>query len=117
MLRNQSSFIENGYAWYPPFKLEKQETENQMVYNFEVANDNSYIVENIIGHNCQGFSNGDHSLTRCQTHPFGSTGGGTHRFFSSEEATHPILQHKGGQLKMLQSDWPDSADSKGFLHI
>ena len=62
MLRNQAAFIENGYAWYPPFKLEKQETENQMVYNFEVANDNSYIVENTIGHNCQGFSNGGKKL-------------------------------------------------------
>jgi DNA (cytosine-5)-methyltransferase 1 len=33
-----------------------------MVYNFEVANDNSYIVENIIVHNCQGFSQGGKKL-------------------------------------------------------
>ena len=62
MLRNQSSFIENGYAWYPPFKIEKQETENTSVYNFEVENDNSYIVANTIVHNCQGFSNGGKKL-------------------------------------------------------
>ena len=62
MLRNQSSLIENGYAWYPPFKIEKQEAENTSVYNFEVENDNSYIVANTIVHNCQGFSNGGKKL-------------------------------------------------------
>ena len=62
MLRNQSSFIENGYALYPPFKIEKQEAENTSVYNFEVENDNSYIVANTIVHNCQGFSNGGKKL-------------------------------------------------------
>ena len=60
--RNYSSFIENGYVWYAPFKIEKQEQdeneekENIQVYNFEVENDNSYIVENTIVKNCQGFS-------------------------------------------------------------
>jgi DNA-cytosine methyltransferase len=32
------------------------------VYNFEVETDNSYIVENTIVHNCQGFSNAGHRL-------------------------------------------------------
>ena len=62
MLRNQSSFIENGYVWYPSFKIEKEYTDNTTVYNFEVANDNSYIVANTIVHNCQGFSNGGKKL-------------------------------------------------------
>jgi DNA (cytosine-5)-methyltransferase 1 len=61
-LRKQPAFIENDYVWYPPFKIQKQQTQNQMVYNFEVANDNSYIVENIIVHNCQGFSQGGKKL-------------------------------------------------------
>ena len=56
--RKYSSFIENGYVWYAPFKIEKTNVENEIVYNFEVENDNSYIVENTIVHNCQGFSNG-----------------------------------------------------------
>ena len=56
--REYSSFIENGYVWYAPFKLETQSVENEPVYNFEVENDNSYIVENTISHNCQSFSNG-----------------------------------------------------------
>jgi len=56
--RKQPSFIENGYVWYAPFKIEKTNVENEIVYNFEVENDNSYIVENTIAHNCQGFSNG-----------------------------------------------------------
>jgi DNA (cytosine-5)-methyltransferase 1 len=55
--RKQSSFIENGYVWCAPFKLETQSVENEPVYNFEVENDNSYIVENTIAHNCQSFSN------------------------------------------------------------
>jgi len=62
LLRKQSSFIENGYVWYPPFKIGKTEIENIPVYNFEVENDNSYIVENTVVHNCQGFSNGGKKL-------------------------------------------------------
>ncbi|MAF36288.1 hypothetical protein CL622_04180 [archaeon] len=55
-VRKQFSFIENGYAWYAPCKIEKAYVENESVYNFEVENDNSYIIENIISHNCQPFS-------------------------------------------------------------
>tara|TARA_B100000902_G_C27310367_1_gene918042 strand:+ start:86 stop:2626 length:2541 start_codon:yes stop_codon:yes gene_type:complete len=51
-----SSFIDNGYVWYAPFKIEKSVVENEPVYNFEVENDNSYVIENIICHNCQPFS-------------------------------------------------------------
>jgi len=54
--RKYSSFIENGYVWYAPSKIEKADVENESVYNFEVENDNSYIIENIISHNCQSFS-------------------------------------------------------------
>jgi len=56
--RQSSSFIEDDYAWFAPFKMEKIELENEPVFNFEVENDNSYCVENIISHNCQSFSNG-----------------------------------------------------------
>lgn len=61
-LRQQSAFIENGYVWYPPFKIKTEDVENTSVYNFEVENDNSYIVANTIVHNCQGFSNGGKKL-------------------------------------------------------
>ena len=54
--RNISSFIENNYVWYLPYKITKYTTFETSVYNFEVANDNSYIVSNIICHNCQSFS-------------------------------------------------------------
>ena len=54
--RNSLAFIEGGYVWYAPFKIEKFKVENEPVYNFEVENDNSYIIENIICHNCQDFS-------------------------------------------------------------
>jgi DNA (cytosine-5)-methyltransferase 1 len=55
--REYSSFIEDGYAWFAPFKMEKIEIENEPVFNFEVENDNSYCVENIVASNCQGYSN------------------------------------------------------------
>jgi DNA (cytosine-5)-methyltransferase 1 len=54
--KNTSSFIEDGYVWYAPFKIEKRYVEKENVYNFEVEKDNSYIIENIICHNCQPFS-------------------------------------------------------------
>ena len=56
LVKTTSSLIEDGYVWYAPFKIEKQYVENERVYNFEVENDNSYIVENTIVHNCNDFS-------------------------------------------------------------
>ena len=55
--RNSSSFIEGNYAWFAPFKISKRHVVGMPVYNFEVENDNSYIVENVVVHNCQSFSN------------------------------------------------------------
>jgi DNA (cytosine-5)-methyltransferase 1 len=51
-----SSFIEDGYVWFAPFKHTTREAISEPVYNFEVETDNSYIVENAIVHNCQPFS-------------------------------------------------------------
>ena len=50
-----SSFIEGDYAWYAPSRIDLRKTA-EPVYNFEVEEDNSYCVENILVHNCQGFS-------------------------------------------------------------
>jgi DNA (cytosine-5)-methyltransferase 1 len=59
-----SSFIENEYAWFAPTSITFTEVQNTQVFNFEVETDNSYIVENTIVHNCQGFSNaGKKSVT------------------------------------------------------
>jgi DNA (cytosine-5)-methyltransferase 1 len=52
-----STFIEDDYAWFAPFKITTEETQETPVYNFEVETDNSYIVENTVVHNCQPFSN------------------------------------------------------------
>jgi DNA (cytosine-5)-methyltransferase 1 len=49
-------YTENEYTWEAPISFTTHEVEDEEVYNFEVANDNSYIVENTIVHNCQGFS-------------------------------------------------------------
>jgi DNA (cytosine-5)-methyltransferase 1 len=53
-----SSFIDGDYVWYAPSKITKRKTRHTPVYNFEVENDNSYVVENVCVHNCQSFSNG-----------------------------------------------------------
>lgn len=44
------------YAWFAVKENLTTQTLATTVYNFEVATDNSYIVENAIVHNCQGFS-------------------------------------------------------------
>ena len=54
--KNYKSFIENNYMWRKINSIEKIKVENEKVYNFEVKDDNSYCVENIIVHNCQPFS-------------------------------------------------------------
>jgi len=51
-----SAFIEDGYAWMPLAKIGVRKTNPVPVYNFEVDVDNTYIVDNTIVHNCQGFS-------------------------------------------------------------
>lgn len=56
---NMNAFIEDNYAWFKvESDIKKVNVTNEIVYNFEVENDNSYIVENAIVHNCQSFSNG-----------------------------------------------------------
>ena len=57
---NKYTFIEDNYVWFAPLKIIKKEVINTLVYNFEIENDNSYIVENIIAHNCQSFSKAGH---------------------------------------------------------
>ena len=55
--KNKYGFIENNYVWLSLRKITNTKINNKIkVYNFEVENDNSYIVENIIAHNCQPFS-------------------------------------------------------------
>jgi len=49
------AFYEDGYIWSPITKITTQEC-NELVYNLEVENDNSYMVQNTIVHNCQDFS-------------------------------------------------------------
>lgn len=53
----ESCFIDGNYAWMPAKSIVVEEVNEPIsVYNFEVENDNSYIVDNCIVHNCQPFS-------------------------------------------------------------
>jgi DNA (cytosine-5)-methyltransferase 1 len=51
-----SILIEQNYAWLKIKSNNKNQVDEQVVYNFEVENDNTYCVENSIVHNCQPFS-------------------------------------------------------------
>lgn len=54
---NESCFIDGNYAWMPAKSIVVEDVNKPiLVYNFEVENDNSYIVDNCIVHNCQPFS-------------------------------------------------------------
>jgi DNA (cytosine-5)-methyltransferase 1 len=48
--------VRDEYVWYPIDTIVSRQVISENVYNFEVADDNSYCVENVIVHNCQGFS-------------------------------------------------------------
>ena len=52
--KQDHAFYEDGYIWYPFNKLVMAEKEN--VYNMEVEEDHSYIIQGCISKNCQDFS-------------------------------------------------------------
>jgi site-specific DNA-cytosine methylase len=49
-------FIEGDYMWAKIRKIEVNPSAGEFVYNFEIAEDNSYCVENVATHNCVGIS-------------------------------------------------------------
>ncbi|HLR41627.1 MAG TPA: DNA (cytosine-5-)-methyltransferase [Pseudogracilibacillus sp.] len=53
--RNPQTLNINGSLYAPIKLLEIQETDED-VYNFEVEDDNSYVANNMVVHNCQSFS-------------------------------------------------------------
>ncbi len=52
---DSSSFIEDDYVWYEPFHISKIKAIDTPVYNFEIKNCNSYVVENKRVHNSYEF--------------------------------------------------------------
>lgn len=67
--KQDKSFYEDGYIWSPITKVVKEDLENELVYNFEVEDDNSYMVQGVIVHNCQDFSvagKGEGSKWKCK---------------------------------------------------
>lgn len=54
--RPQSNFFEEGGFIWAPFKGSKRVEGEFKVFNFEVEEDNSYAVNNLIVHNCQAWS-------------------------------------------------------------
>lgn len=55
--RNTCSFIEGGYVWYRVTDVAFYQPEAPLwVYNFQVADDHSYIVQNVVVKNCTGLS-------------------------------------------------------------
>lgn len=60
--KNKAPVYLDGMVWYPVLSLEYDDTFENTVYNFEVADDNSYVANNIAVHNCQSFSVGGKQL-------------------------------------------------------
>lgn len=54
--RRCGGFVEDGYAWYRVESVAVSLAVERWVYNFEVERDNSYAVENLMTHNCVGYS-------------------------------------------------------------
>ena len=52
--KQDHSFVEDGYLWLAFRKREMAETTN--VYNMEIEDDHSYIVQGVISKNCQDLS-------------------------------------------------------------
>ncbi len=52
--KRDRSFFEDGYVWHPFSKAIKGKDEH--VYNMEVENDHSYIIQGCISKNCQDLS-------------------------------------------------------------
>ena len=53
--KQDKAFYENRYVWFPINDIEKEQY-NDLVYNLEVKNDNSYTANNIIVHNCENLT-------------------------------------------------------------
>ena len=66
--KQDKAFYEDGYIWCP-IKDISIEDYNGYVYNMEVENDNSYVVQNIIVHNCTDMSvagKGEGMVNKCE---------------------------------------------------
>lgn len=68
-IRSQG-FIGDGFAW-SRVKSVKATQESATVYNFEVEEDNSYVAEGIVVHNCQPFSSAGVSKKNSMGRPHG----------------------------------------------
>ena len=53
--KQDKAFYEDGYIWYPCNGVEHTDRQ-EIVYNMEVATDNSYTANGTIVHNCQDIS-------------------------------------------------------------
>lgn len=53
--KQDKAFYEDGYIW-SPFRRIENNHNTQNVYDIEVEDDHSYIVNNIVVHNCQSLS-------------------------------------------------------------
>jgi len=51
-IKNSDSYIKDNYCWYNVRNISKSYVEHVNVYNFDVNNDHTYVVENLVTHNC-----------------------------------------------------------------
>ena len=93
--RAAAAFIDGNYVWMKPASIESQATEPVPVYNFEVAEDNSYIVDNTIVHNCQGFSHAGKK--------------------NSNDSRNELVHEFARAARLAQPEWIIGENVKGLL--
>jgi DNA-cytosine methyltransferase len=93
--RTVAAFIDGNYVWMKPASIESHVTEPVPVYNFEVAEDNSYIVDNTIVHNCQGFSHAGKK--------------------NSNDSRNELVHEFARVARIVQPEWIIGENVKGLL--
>ena len=93
--RAVAAFIDGNYVWMKPALIESRITDPVSVYNFEVAEDNSYIVDNTIVHNCQGFSHAGKK--------------------KSDDSRNELVHEFARAARLAQPEWIIGENVKGLL--
>ncbi len=95
IMDSDTAFIDGNYVWMKPAFIESRITDPVSVYNFEVAEDNSYIVDNTIVHNCQGFSHAGKK--------------------KSDDSRNELVHEFARAARLAQPEWIIGENVKGLL--
>ena len=95
--QNNGIFIDEN-IWQPVKSVIANDEYNDYVYNFEVDEDNSYVAENCIVHNCQAFSLAGKRLGELD--PRGLLFFDFYRYVKNQKPKYFIVENVKGLLSM-----------------